>query len=121
MKNLKPSELPEGTVIDDERQGEYIKRAEGVWEEMDRDYMGDRQRVTDAGYSDSEDYGAFLRRTERADMQKSDDYFTDYKVIASDPEFDFGGVMLHGQWDSESGTHVDGTANHYCKGYNCEA
>lgn len=118
MKNLKPSKLPEGTVIDDERRGEYIKRADGVWEEMDRDYLGDRERVSDVGYDTwLNENMTELGLTNRI---KSDDYFTEYKVIASDPSFIFHMVKLHGPWSVERQLYSDSTPAHHCKGYNCE-
>lgn len=118
MKNLKPSKLPEGTVIDDVKQGEYIKRADGIWEELDSDYMGDRERVSDSGYSDYME----ARKFNLTWNTKSDDYFTDFKLIASDPSFDFSGKALeiHGPWLDVIGGYVDGTRPHECKGYNCE-
>jgi len=84
VKNLKPSQLSEGTVIDDPRYGEYIKRADGIWEEMDRDQIGDRDRVTDEGYDNAgeETFAQFLSRTGLAHSDKSDNYFKDYKVIS---------------------------------------
>jgi hypothetical protein len=125
VRNLKPSQLPAGTVIDDKRYGEYIKRPNGIWEELDCDYMGDRERVTDAGYDHNgkESYPEFLRRTERADMKKSDDYFTTYEIIAVPPGFVFVGdaESLHGYWFDVLGGYSDGTRQHDCKGYNCIA
>jgi hypothetical protein len=124
VKNLKPSKLPEGTVIDDAKWGEHIKRADGIWEELDSDYMGDRYRVTDSGYDKDgdESYVEFLRRTSRADSTKSDDYFTDYKIIAVPPEFVFVGdaESIHGPMSKWFGVYSDGTRKHDCKGYNCE-
>lgn len=121
MKNLKPSQLPEGTVIDDETRGEFIKRADGIWEEMDRDYMGDRDRVTDIGYEDSGmDYRDWYTKYPMCDQRKSDDYFTDFEVIATPPDFVFVGVMLHGPLLDGIGGYADGTRPHACDGYNCE-
>jgi hypothetical protein len=82
--NLKLSQLPEGTVIDDERHGEYIKRADGIWEETSMDYMGDRERVTDTGYIDGgvESYPAFLKRTNLAWREPAETYFKNYKIIS---------------------------------------
>ena len=120
MKNLKPSQLPEGTVIDDEKQGEYIKRADNVWEELDMDYMGDRQRVSDEGYTNYWDAGASTRNlTWRA---KSDEYFTEYKIIAVPPGFVFVGdaESIHGKWYQIVGSYEDGSRPHECRGYNCE-
>lgn len=117
MKNLKPSQLPEGTVIDDAKQGEYIKRVGGIWEELDRDYMGTRERVSDQGY---ERYSDMPRNLDLTWTDKSDDYFTEYNVIASEPSFRFSDIGLHGKFVMEAGTFLDGTPMHNCKGYNCE-
>lgn len=122
MKNLKPSQLPEGTVIDDQYYGEYIKRADGIWEELDSNYMGDRERVTDVGYDENTDYLEWTRRYSMCDRRKSDDYFTYFKIVAVPPGFDFSGKALdvHGPWVDAIGGYVDGTRPHECKGYNCE-
>ena len=124
MKNLKPSQLPEGTVIDDQKYGEYIKRADGIWEEMDCGFLGDRERVTDDGFDrNRESYKGFLSRTGLADTDKSDEYFKDYKVIAVPPGFVFVGDAepIHGPWSVWFGSvYSDGSPIHDCKGYNCE-
>lgn len=118
MKNLKPSELPEGTVIDDEKHGEFIKRSEGVWEEFETDMLGDRDKISDYGY---EQYDARARRQHLTWREKSDDYFTNYRIIASDPSFQFDRANLHGPYDIIREAFMDGTEMHNCKGYNCEA
>lgn len=122
MKNLKPSQLPDNTVIDDERHGEYIKRADGIWEELDSDYMGDRERVTDVGYDENTDYIDWIRRYPMCDRRKSDDYFTYYKVLAIPPDFVFVGdaESIHGPWVELLGGYSDGSRKHDCKGFNCE-
>jgi hypothetical protein len=120
LRNLKPSLLPEGTVIDDPRHGEYIKRAEGVWEEVGCDIMGDKYRVSDKGYNDWGDAEKIKLDGSTID-DKSDDYFKDYRVVAVDPSFCFYIGDLHGEWDHELQSYPDGAGYHGCKGYNCEA
>ena len=124
MKNLKPSQLPENTVIDDERYGEYIKRVDGVWEETSCDYMGDRERVTDVGYNETEMTSReWYDRYPIHHREKSDDYFKNYEVVAVPPGFVFVGdaESLHGPWFNEIGGYSDGSRPHVCKGYNCDA
>lgn len=124
MKNLKPSQLPENTVIDDERYGEYIKRSGGLWEEMDRNNLGDRERVTDTGYdkNGSLTYAEWLRAYGLPSTEKSDDYFKNYRIVAVPPEFVFVGdaESLHGPWVERLRSYYDGSRSHDCKGYNCE-
>jgi hypothetical protein len=119
MKNPKPSQLPENTVIDDERYGEYIKRTEGVWEEFESDMLGDKIRISDDGYESYDDRALRLNLTWK---HKSDDYFKDYRVIAVPPEFVFVGdaESLHGPYIDALGGFSDGARPHECKGYNCE-
>ena len=121
MKNLKPSQLPEGSVIDDERYGEYIKRDDGIWEETSCDYMGDRERVTDIGYADFTPKTEWYSRYGLCGRKKSDDYFKDYKIIATPPDFYLNARTLHGDLIGDTGIYLDGTPIHGCKGYNCEA
>jgi hypothetical protein len=123
-KNLKPSQLPEGTVIDDPRHGEFIKRADNIWEEMESGFLGDKDRVTDSGYdkNGTESYPEFLRRTGLGETKKSDDYFVGCKVVAVPPGFVFVGdaESIHGPWVELLGGYADGSRKHDCKGYNCE-
>lgn len=123
MRNLKPSQLPMNTVIDDERYGEYIKRADGIWEETSCDYMGDRERVTDVGYDKNMDHKEWYTRYGLCDRRKSDDYFAEYEVVAVPPGFVFVGdaESIHGPLLDVLGGYADGTRVHDCKGYNCNA
>lgn len=118
VKNLKPSQLPEGSVIDDLKQGEYIKRSGGVWEETSCDYMGDRERVSDRGYERFSDMPYALGLSW---CEKSDVYFKSYILIASTPGFTFDDELLHGVWVDAYGSYIDGTPMHDCEGYNCDA
>lgn len=126
MKNLKPSVLPEGAVIDDERHGEFIKRSDGVWEELDSNYMGDRERVTDVGYeaftASGKTRDEWYARYDLPHRESADDYFTNYKVIAIPPWFVYVGdaESIHGDWLNSLNSYVDGALQHNCKGYNCE-
>jgi hypothetical protein len=126
MKNLKPSQLPVGTVIDDESEGVFIKqpyidglkREVSVWSAVDYDYMGP-DRISDEGCVTTHDKGYFHLTSSK----KSDDYFTDYKIVAVPPGFVFpdGAEGLHGPVVSGGVEYLDGTSIfHACEGYNCE-
>lgn len=120
VKNLKPSQLPELTVIET-HIGEYIKRADGIWEDL---FSGcgccePHERISDAGCESIWDGvpGLHHRLTTTT---KSDDYFPEYKVIATDPEYTFSDEAIHGKWVMEKQVYSDGMGEHFCKGYNCE-
>jgi hypothetical protein len=121
MKNLKPSQLPEGTVIDDDRHGEYIKRADGLWEETSCDYMGDRERVVDISFKDSGmTHKEWYTRYPTSGRSPSDEHFKSFKIIAVPPGFVLSDEMLHGPWDVDQQIYADNHVAHYCKGYNCD-
>lgn len=72
IKNLKPSELPNATVI-----GNY---SDGLWFKDDQIWVaiaprGIKTRVHDLGYSDV-DYGIEFV------IEKADEYFKDYDVVS---------------------------------------
>lgn len=93
VKNLKPSQLPEDTVIGTRAphyEDLYIKRADGIWEDL---FSGcgcceESVRVSDAGCVKDEQY---YSRGGMTTTKTSDEYFTDYKVIAVPPDFVFVG------------------------------
>lgn len=122
MKNPKPSLLPERTVIGTgapHYEDLYIKGADGVWEDL---FSGcgccvDHERIGDAGCETIFKCGGLRLTTE----QKSDEYFTDFKIIASDPSVYFDIEALHGPWVDVYGMYFDRTLDHDCKGYNCDA
>jgi hypothetical protein len=127
MKNLKPSQLPEGTVIATPYFKDvslYIKKADGIWEDL---FSGcgccrESERISDVGCEeDEDDLNLNCLPHYLTTSKTSDDYFDHgYKLISSHPDFDFNSVMLHGPWVDEYGTFLDGTKMHDCKGYNCE-
>jgi hypothetical protein len=122
VKNLKPSQLPERTVIgkDGPHYEElYIKRADGIWEDLFSGcgHCEDHERISDAGCIKDEQY---YSRGGMTTTKTSDEYFVDYKVIAVDPSFCFYIGDLHGEWDHEKQAYPDGAGYHGCKGYNCE-
>jgi hypothetical protein len=124
MKNLKPSQLPENTVIGKDGphyEGLYIKRAGGVWEDL---FSGcgcctDSEKISDAGCVKDETY---YGRGGMTTTKTSDEYFEDYKVIAVPPGFSFGDLELdiHGDFSYRTMTYADGTAAHNCERVNCE-
>lgn len=122
MKNLKPSQLPVKTVIGNEAphyEDLYIKDSDGLWIDL---FSGcgcciDGERISDAGCTKDEKY---YSRGGMTTTMSSDEYFTDFKVVAVPPDYVFDAVELHGPWRRESGTYSDGSASHSCKGYTCE-
>jgi hypothetical protein len=123
MKNLKPSQLPENTVIgkDGPNYEElYIKRDNGVWEDL---FAGcgccvDREKISDDGCEKDELYYSQGGMTT---TKTSDEYFEDFKVISLPPGFVFVGdaESIHGPLLDVLGGYSDGTRPHECKGYNC--
>ncbi|QED11725.1 hypothetical protein PP914_gp237 [Arthrobacter phage Qui] len=124
LRNLKPSLLPEGTVIGataPHYEDLYIKGANGIWEDLGGGCgcCYDSERISDAGCVEDEEYYSIGGMTT---TQTSDEYFKDFKVVAVPPEFVFVGdaEALHGEWESQAGMFEDGAKVHRCKGYNCE-
>lgn len=115
MKNLKPSQLPVHTAIDDSKYGEYLKVQDGIWEEVYSGCCSWSGRLSDDGrpspYGDK--YGL-------STGAKADDMFTDFKIIAVPPGFVFHAETLHGPIIDGFGQFADGTVSHECGGYNCE-
>lgn len=68
MNKWKPSELPEDTVIKDEKQGMWMKEESGIWGEMDPHCDWCARTVSDA-------YDIDRNAT-------SDEIFTDFRIIA---------------------------------------
>lgn len=114
MRNLKPSQLPVNTVIDVTDYGKFLKVDESTWEEVWSGCCSSTGRLSDDGRksTDSEKYGL-------STDEKADDIFTDFKVIAADPEVTFDDTALHGNWVITTQTYTDGMGEHFCKGYNC--
>lgn len=75
MKNLKPSQLPEDTVIVDEVQGVWMKEESGVWGQTVPHCVDCAQAVRDDGtlevWIDNEEI-----------LIKSDDFFQDFKIVS---------------------------------------
>ena len=121
FKNLKPSQLPEGTVIGKDGPhyyDMYIKNEEGVWDDM---FSGcgcctASEHISDKGCTAEEYWKLNLTTT-----KTSDEFFDDYKVIAVPPGFLGDDIMLHGEWDKEFERFADGVGAHVCNGFNCEA
>lgn len=123
MKNLKPSYLPIKTVIMSlsglDNEDLYIKSENGFWEDL---FSGcgcctDSVRVSDNGCGEEDKYS----RGGPTTTKTSDDYFTEYKVIAAPPGYEFDESYIHGVWSRDSWTFADGTGLHACGGFNCEA
>lgn len=122
MKNLKPFHLPEKTVIgvgSPHYEDLYIKGPDGIWEDLFSGcgHCADSEKISDVGCVKDE---AYYSRGGMTTTKTSDEYFDEYKVIASDPSFDFSLADLHGGFFMERETFDDGTPRHTCKGYNCE-
>lgn len=78
MRDFQPSELPVGTVIAEKRGFEYIKREGDYWEDL---FSGcgcciNPVKVSDAGCPNIYDSESLT------DEEKSDDYFTDFRIVA---------------------------------------
>jgi hypothetical protein len=77
MKNLKPSQLPEGTVIEVPKYGTYLKVSDGVWEEVYSGCCSSTGRISDDG-----------RHSEYGDKygwstdENADDIFQDFKIVS---------------------------------------
>lgn len=122
MKNLKPSQLPEDTVIGKKAWGHYdqlyIKKADGIWEDL---FSGcgccePHEKISDKGCLKDENYALDSPTT----TMTSDEYFTDFKIIAVPPGVVFDVEALHGPFIDVTQTYLDATNPHDCKGYNCE-
>lgn len=117
MKNLKPSQLPEGTVIDDLNKGLFGKLAGGMWSD----------RFETCGCCCSGlvfDAGTDKKRHDMNDVATplpSDEYFTDYTVMSVPPGFSFADFDIHGDFSSKTMTYADGTKLHNCQRFNCDA
>lgn len=116
MKNLKPSQLPEGTVIDDLNVSMFVKLANGIWD----DRFGTcgcccSGLVFDAGIDKK-----YHDMNKVATSKTSDEYFTDYTIMSVPPGFLVDDIVLHGEWDKDSSTFADGTGAHVCTGFNCK-
>ena len=125
MKNLKPSQLPVGTVIGTEAHYEelYIKREGNYWEDLFSGcgHCEDSVRVGDEGCDHNVVHSAYGCRNTVS--YTSDIYFTDYKIIALPPGFILDSETLHGFLISGGGVleYQDGTRpDHDCGGFNCE-
>lgn len=82
IKQLKPSELPIDTVIDDQERGTFRKDAPGLWVELQYDDAADQILVYDEGPTASD-----LAQTNGCNhgysvAETSDEYFDDFKVLA---------------------------------------
>ena len=75
MKNLKPSQLPADTVINDAVRGVWMKEESGVWGETVPHCVDCAQAVNDDGslavYIEGDDV-----------LISSDDLFTDFKIVS---------------------------------------
>jgi hypothetical protein len=75
MKNLKPSQLPEDTVINDKAHGVWMKEESGVWGEMTPHCSDCAQAVRDDGtlkvWIDNKEV-----------LIASDEFFTEFKVVS---------------------------------------
>lgn len=75
MTNLKPSQLPADTVIKDEVHGVWMKEESGVWGETIPHCIDCVQAVRDDGTAT-----VWIKGEEV--LIKSDDYFTDFKIVS---------------------------------------
>ena len=78
MKNFKPSELPEDTVIKDKDEGVWMKEESGVWGEMTAHCSDCARTVTDTGRDLNEVGTNYIDNL----SIKADDFFQDFKIIA---------------------------------------
>lgn len=76
MKTFKPSELPSGTVIDDPKEGTWMKDTDRAWHCL----MPDRSEfIFDDGCTYDEKI-LFMHTNVR--FNAADEYFKDFKVLA---------------------------------------
>lgn len=116
LKNLKPSQFPEHTLIDVVDLGIFLKSSHGIWNEV---YFGSPEstgRVSDAGCENLYIQNILGLTTSK----KADDLFTNFKILALEPSFTISFKDLHGVWNWETGRYTDGSDIHNCKRYNCE-
>ena len=72
---IKPSVLPENSVIEDIYYGKYIKEADGVWVEVHAAFGENPIEVRDAGCPDVSAPDYFV-------VNPADEYFTEFEIIA---------------------------------------
>lgn len=128
LKNLKPSVLPVDTIIgvpkyDLNYEELYIHREyDGVtyWEDLFSGcgHCEDHEVISDIGRKNLEEH----RRGNITTDKTSDEYFPDFKVIATPPGYVFveEAASVHGNFSAKTMTYLDGTQAHNCKGFNCD-
>jgi len=123
MKNLKPSQLPEKTVIGNtgpHYEELYIKKTDGIWEDLFSGcgHCEDAVRVSDEGCDHNVIHSSYGCRNTVS--YTSDIYFTDYKIIAVPYGYSLEEADIHGDFSARSMTYADGTKLHNCERINCE-
>lgn len=75
--NIKPSELPLNTIIDDLEYGKFIKETSGVWVQIHPLHRKLQDMVKDSGFSNSKN------RPTHFIPDKSDEYFKEFEIVSS--------------------------------------
>lgn len=78
MHNFKPSELPVGTIIDDQEEGTFYKDAPGEWAELQYLDAGTQAIVWDEGPT-LQNVANFRGNVVQT---PSDEYFKDFKILS---------------------------------------
>jgi hypothetical protein len=73
---VKPSELPENTVIDESEHGKFIKETKDLWIQVHPQNGEHPDFLTDHGF-ENKDYGP-----SNLIVDKSDDYFKDFEIVS---------------------------------------